>query len=69
MYLILLISCVPRYDDEDDYNQFAPRDPWADLSTRQSSVPINSMASQQEVINIFTQQDINKHTWNTGSQQ
>lgn len=44
MYLILLISCVPRYDDEDDYNQFAPRDPWADLSTRQSSVPINSMA-------------------------
>lgn len=34
-----------RYDDE-DYNQFAPRDPWADLSTKQSAPPVNSMAKQ-----------------------
>lgn len=28
--------------DEEDFNQFAPRDPWADLSAKQSSVLINS---------------------------
>ena len=32
----------PRYDDE-DYNKFATRDPWADLSARQSNaVPTSS---------------------------
>ena len=34
--------CSLRYDD-DDYNQFAPRDPWADLPTKHSSAPFNSM--------------------------
>lgn len=31
-----------RYDD-DDFSQFAPRDPWADLSTKHSTMPFNSM--------------------------
>ncbi|XP_073245237.1 eukaryotic translation initiation factor 4 gamma 2-like [Porites lutea] len=31
-----------RYDDE-DYDRFATRDPWADLPTKQSSTSVNSM--------------------------
>ena len=42
-FFIIIFSL--RYDDE-DYNQFAPRDPWADLSTKQSAPPVNSMAKQ-----------------------
>ena len=33
---------ILRYDDE-DYNQFATRDPWADLSSKQSTTaPLSS---------------------------
>lgn len=40
------MNCVnafsTRYDD-DDFSKFAPRDPWADLSTKHSTMPSNSM--------------------------
>ena len=40
------MNCVKtflsRYN-EDDFSQFAPRDPWADLSTKHSTMPSNSM--------------------------
>ena len=34
-----------RYDEE-DYNQFAPRDPWADLSAKHSTLPPSNFANK-----------------------